>query len=49
MIVPAGEPVQLAETVKARVYVTVEGGTREMSKNRVVLPEGWYCLPDPGE
>jgi hypothetical protein len=49
VIVPQGEPVQLAESVKARVYVTVDGGCRKMSKNKVEIPEGWYCLPDPGE
>ncbi len=46
---PVGQPVQLAEDVKAKVYVSVEGGGREMSKNRVSIPEGWYCLPDSGE
>jgi hypothetical protein len=43
---PPGEPVQLAEPVKARIYVEV-GGQRVRSENPVVLPEGWLCLPDP--
>jgi len=34
--------------VKAYVYVDV-AGKREKSANRVTLPEGWWCLPDPGE
>ena len=47
VLIPQGEPVQLAEPVEAFVYVTV-GGKREKSGNRVRLPEGWWCLPDPG-
>jgi len=45
VLIPPGEPVQLAEPVKAHVYVTVEG-KRRRSDNRVTLPEGWWCLPD---
>ncbi len=48
VLIPPGEPVQLAEPVKAYVYVDV-AGKREKSANRVTLPEGWWCLPDPGE
>jgi len=48
VLIPPGEPVQLAEPVKAYVYVDVDG-TREKSENRVELPEGWWCLPDPEE
>jgi len=48
VLVPPGEPVQLAEPVKAHVYIDV-AGKRERSTNRVVLPEGWWCLPDAGE
>jgi len=44
VLVPAGEPVQLAEDVKAYVYVN-----GERSANRVMLPHGWWCLPDTGE
>jgi hypothetical protein len=47
VLVPPGEPVQLAEPVKARIYVEV-GGQRVRSESPVVLPEGWWCLPDPG-
>lgn len=43
VLVPAGEPVQLAEPVRAFIYV--DG---ERSGNRVELPEGWWVLPDPG-
>ena len=46
VLIPPGEPVQLAEPVKARVYVTVEG-RRIRSESPVTLPEGWWCLPDP--
>jgi len=47
VLIPPGEPVQLAEPVKAYVYVEVEG-RRVRSEDRVTLPEGWWCLPDPG-
>lgn len=46
VLIPPGEPVQLAEPVEAHVYVSVEG-ERQRSENRVTLPEGWWCLPDP--
>jgi len=45
VLIPPGEPVQLAEPVKAYVYIDV-AGKRERSGNRVELPEGWWCLPD---
>lgn len=48
VLIPPGEPVRLAEDVKAKVYVTV-GDETIKSSNRVALPEGWYALPDPGE
>jgi uncharacterized protein YceK len=48
VLIPPGEPVQLAEEVKAYVYVEV-AGKRVKSANRVTLPEGWWCLPDPGQ
>jgi len=47
VMIPPGEPVQLAEPVSAHIYVQVEG-RREKSENRVTLPEGWWVLPDPG-
>lgn len=45
VLVPSGEPVRLAEPVKARVWVMDQSGSMIRSKNRVVLPEGWYALP----
>jgi len=45
VLVPAGDPVQLAEPVKGYVYVQIDG-ERVRSQNRVELPEGWWCLPD---
>ncbi len=45
VLIPPGEPVQLAEPVKAHVYTEVDG-KRIRSENRVTLPEGWWCLPD---
>ena len=47
VLVPPGEPVQLAEPVKAYIYVEMPDGSRVKSENRVVLPEGWWCFPDP--
>ena len=48
ILVPPGEPVQLAEDVTVRVIVTVDG-KRIMSDNRVVIHAGWWALPDPKE
>ncbi len=48
VLVPPGEPVQLAEPVRAYIYVDV-GGRRERSAARVTLPAGWWCLADPGQ
>ena len=48
VLIPPGEPVQLAEPVKAHIYIDVKG-KREKSSNRVTLPEGWWCLPEPEE
>ena len=45
VLIPPGEPVQLAEPVKAYIYIDVEG-EREKSTNRIILPEGWWCLPE---
>lgn len=46
VLVADGTPVQLAEPVKAHVYITDAGGRRIKSGNRIVLPEGWWALPD---
>jgi len=40
--------VQLAEDVKAYVFITVDG-KRIKSPDRVKLPAGWWVLPDPEE
>jgi len=45
ILVPSGEPVRLAESVKARVWVLDSNGNQIKSQNRVTLPEGWYALP----
>ena len=46
ILVPDGEPVRLAETVKARVWVVDQNGQSVKSQNRVPIPIGWYALPD---
>jgi hypothetical protein len=48
LLIPPGEPVQLAEPVKARIFVTADGERTE-SDNRVEIPAGWWALPDPGD
>ena len=48
VLVPDGEPVQIAEPVRAYIYVVVNG-QRIKSSNKVILPAGYWCLPDPGE
>jgi len=48
VFIPPGDPVQLAETVTARVFVTVDG-ERIKSDAPVELPAGWWVLPDPGD
>ena len=45
ILVPEGQPVQLAESVKAKVYVFDSKGNLTPSSNKVVLPAGWYVLP----
>ncbi|MFH1738993.1 MAG: hypothetical protein ABIH23_08275 [bacterium] len=42
-----GEPVRLRQTIKrAKVWAPNEKGI--WVEGRMDLPEGWYCLPDPG-
>jgi len=45
IMVPHGEPVRLAEDVKARVWVVDSSGTSVRSQNKVKIPAGWYALP----
>jgi len=47
ILIPSGEPVQLAECVDVYVYITV-GGEKVKTPNRITVPAGWWCLPDPG-
>ena len=43
--VPHGEPVRLAESVKAKVWVVDSTGKSVRSNNRIIIHEGWYALP----
>lgn len=43
--VPHGEPVRLAEDVKAKVWIMDASGKPVRSQNRIVIHEGWYALP----
>ena len=45
ILVPDGQPVMLAEPVKAKVYAFDSTGKLVPSSNRVLLPAGWYALP----
>lgn len=45
ILVPHGEPVRIAEPVKARVFVLDAEGKSVKSQNRVIIPAGWYALP----
>jgi len=48
VIVPQGDPVQLAKDVKATVWVETEpDGVRVQM--RATIPAGWWALPDPGD
>ena len=40
-----GEPVRLAESVKAKVWVVDSTGKSVRSNNRIIIHEGWYALP----
>ena len=45
ILVPDGQPVQLAEPVRAKVYAFDATGKPVPSSNKVILPAGWYVLP----
>lgn len=45
ILVPNGEPVRLAEPVKAKIFVADASGKSVESQNRVMIPAGWYALP----
>ena len=49
VLVPPGEPVQLAAPTKAFIYFETKDGKRIRSEHTVTLPEGWWCLPDPDD
>jgi hypothetical protein len=45
LLVPRGDPVRLAEPVRAHVWVPDGKGVIVRSRNRVEIPAGWYALP----
>jgi hypothetical protein len=45
VLVPPGAPVRLAEPAKAKVWARDASGSIVKSRNRVIIPEGWYALP----
>ena len=46
VLVRPGDPVRIRKDVKAEVWVRDKDG-KEVPGS-VMLPEGWYALPDPG-
>ena len=48
MIVPPGDPVQLAEPVKAKVNVYDKNG-KLIPGGKATIPEGYWVMPDDGE
>ena len=44
VLVPSGDPVQLRHPVKADVWTFDKDGNRV--PGQMVIPEGWYFLPD---
>jgi hypothetical protein len=44
VLVPSGDPVMLAEPVKASVY-GFDSNKKLVGPSKVVLPAGWYVLP----
>ena len=44
VLVPSGDPVMLADPVRARVYAFDKDG-KLSGPSRVTLPAGWYVLP----
>lgn len=47
VFVPQGTPVQLAEPVRAHVFVVQKDGTRVKSINKVEIPAGWWAADVP--
>ena len=45
--VPSGEPVRLRKTIKGAAILAADKNGVEVP-GVMDLPEGWYCLPDPG-
>jgi len=48
ILIPTGQPVQLTESIEAKVFVYIDG-EKVKSNDKVLIPAGWWCLPDPGE
>ena len=44
VLVPSGDPVMLAEPVKASVY-GFDSNKKLVGPSKVTLPAGWYVLP----
>jgi len=44
VLVPSGDPVMLAQPVKASVY-GFDSNKKLVGPSKVVLPAGWYVLP----
>lgn len=49
VLVPAGEPVRIAEPTKTSVWVKTADGKWVKSSGKVTIPEGWYALSIPDD
>ncbi len=45
ILVPHGDPVLLAEPIKAKVYAFDAQGNMTGYPTKVTIPAGWYALP----
>lgn len=44
ILVPEASPIRIGPETVSRIYVR-QDGEWVLSQNRVVIPEGWYCVP----
>lgn len=44
VLIPESSPIRIGPETRARIYAMTDGDWR-LSDNRVLIPEGWYCVP----